>query len=159
MDIHKAFQYGAKKLAAAQGAYTDLHKGHGIEEHEWKILTQEEYWSADQARMMRATMSNVVEVSMTIAGMPAIPMPGQYVAAVIAEVVAPPNRMLACMKAPDTFDAADASGLLTTHEVKEMSKEQLMSLVLAYSGDLTGEPPAHRLPKQMATKIAEVNEK
>lgn len=159
MDIHKAFQIGAKMLAENDSVYSELHKAHGLEEYEWSILTQKERWSPEQARLMRNTLANVVEVSMTIAGMPAIPMPGQYVAAVIAEVVAPVNRFLACMKAPDTFNAADASGIMTTSEVKEMSKEQLMSLVLAYSGNLTGEPPAHRLPKAIETQIAEVNEK
>ena len=86
---------------------------------------------------------------MTIAGMPAIPMPGQYAAALIAEVVAPCNRFLACTKAPDTFDAVDASGILGTHEIKPMSTQQLMALTLAYSGGLQNEPQAHKLPKEM----------
>ena len=108
MDIHRACQQGAQILAAADSKYTTLHKGHGIEENHWDLLTQKEYWSPDQARQIRSILASIVEVAMTIAGMPSIPMPGQYVAAVIAEVVAPPNRMLACTKAPDTFDAIEA---------------------------------------------------
>ena len=158
MDIHKAFRHGAKIIASHERAYTTLHKAHGLEESQWELITQEEYWSPDQAKQVNSILAQVVEVSMTIAGLPAIPMPGQYVAAVIAEVVSPSNRMLACLKAPDQFDAVDASGILSTHEVKPMSYEQLMALVLAYSGGYPEEPPAHRLPKAVSTAVAAENQ-
>jgi hypothetical protein len=159
LDIHKAFQHGAQILAQNENKYTTLHKGHGIDEHHWDILTQAEYWSPDQARQMRSIIASVAEVSMTIAGMPALPLPGQYVAALIAEVVAPVNRLLACTKAPDTFDADAASGILGTHEVKDMSVQQLMSLVIAYSGGYGGEPSAHRFPKDVAETMKQANKK
>lgn len=159
MDIHKAFQHGARILAKEECRYTTLHKGHGIEEHHWLLITQHEYWSPDQARQIRAILASVLEVSLTIAGMPAIPLPGQYVASVISEVVAPPNRMLACIKAPDTFDAVAASGIMGTHEVKPMSSQQLMGLVLVYSGGFTGEPPGQRLPPEVKEVIKKANEK
>lgn len=159
MDIHKAFQVGAQKLAANQCNYTTLHKSHGIEEHHWKLLTQSEYWSPDETRQMRSILASVVEVSMTIAGMPAIPLPGQYVAALIAEIVAPCNRFLACTKVPDTFDAEAASGLMRTHEVKEMTREQMMGLVLAYSGGVTKEPAAQKLPPDVKEAMKKENAK
>lgn len=159
MDIHRAFRVGAQKLAVNQCQYTTLHKEHGIEEYQWKLLTQNEYWSPDVARQMRSIIASICEVSMTIAGMPAIPLPGHYVAALIAEVVAPVNRLLACTKAPDTFDAQIASGLQETHQVKDMSVQQLMALVIAYSGGVGAEPPAHRLPKEIATQMKKENEK
>jgi hypothetical protein len=159
LDIHKAFRIGAMRLAHAQREYTALHKSHGIDPYEWEILTQDEYWSVDQAQKMRTILANIVEVSMTIAGMPAIPLPGHYVAAVIAVIVSPVNQMLACTKAPDTFDAAMASGLEGTYEVKPMSVQQLCALVIAYSGDYHMEPQAHRIPKSVETKITESVEK
>ncbi len=91
--------------------------------------------------------------------MPAIPLPGQYIAAVIAEVVAPPNRMLACTEAPDTFDAAVASGIMGTMEVKPMTSNQLMGLVLLYAGGFSGEPAAHRLPKEVKQNVDKENKK
>lgn len=94
---------------------------------------------------------------MTIAGMPPIPLPGQYVAAVIAEVVSPQNRMIACTKAPETFDASDASGLLGTSEVTDMSTQQMMALVLAYSGSYLPEPPAEKLPGEVTEEVEEIN--
>ena len=157
MDLHVAFKVGARKLAEADRQYTELHKAHGIEETHGKLLTQEEYWTPDQARAIRSILASVVEVSMTIAGMPPIPMPGQYVAAVIAVIVAPCNRMVACVKAPDTFDASDASGLLGTSEVKDMPPQQLMALVLAYSGDYAAEPKAHLLPPEIVESVSREN--
>ena len=157
MDIHDAFRKGAQILAKDGRKYTALHKGHGIEEQHWDLLTQDEYWSPDQTRQMRSILANVLEVSMTISGMPAVPLPGQYVAAVIAEIVAPCNRLLACTKAPETFDADAASGLLGTHEVKDMPFQQLMSLVLAYSGGYPGEPAAHRIPKMVSENMKKEN--
>jgi hypothetical protein len=149
VDIHRAFQVGAQRIAAHQCRYTNLHKSHGIIEANWDLLTQDEYWSPEEVRQMPNILSQVVEVAMTISGMPAVALPGQYVAAVIAEVVAPVNRFLACMKAPDTFDAVAAAGVTQTHEVKPMSREQLQSLVLLYSGDFVGEPPPHRLDEEV----------
>ena len=157
LDIHRAFQIGGEILAKEKCKYTELHKGHGIDQYHWEILTQPEYWSPDQSRQIRSILANVLEVSMTISGMPAVALPGQYCAAVIANVVAPCNRLIACLKAPETFDAESASGLVGTHEIKEMPWQQLMALVMAYSGGLTGEPQEHRLPKEVDEQVKLAN--
>lgn len=157
MDIHQSFRIGAQKLARGDRKYTDLHKAHGIEESHWLLLTQDEYWTPDEARAVRSILASVIEISMTIAGMPPVPMPGQYAAALIAEIVSPCNRMLACIKAPDTFDAVDSSGLLGTSEIRDMTPQQLMGLVIAYSGGIAREPAQHRLPASVGDKIAEAN--
>lgn len=157
MNIHDAFKIGAKQLAFNQRQYSELHKSHGIEPAQWDLLTQDEYWTPDQARQIRSILANVLEVSMTIAGMPAVPLPGQYAAALIAEVVAPANRLLACMKCPDTFDAFNASGVNQTFEVKDMPKEQMMSLVLAYSGEYPGEPQRGRIPREVGELMQQEN--
>ncbi len=159
MDIHEAFRQGAKTIAKNEAEYTSLHKGHGIEQSHWALLTQEEYWSPDQVRQIRSILASILEVSLTIAGMPAIPLPGQYVAAVIAEVVSPCNRLLACTKAPETFDAAAASGIMETHEVKPMPFQQMMALVIAYSGGFAKEPRAHKLPKEVKETVKKANQK
>lgn len=158
-DIHTAFRRGAELLARDHCKYTALHKGHGIDPFHWEILTQKEYWSPDQAREMRSVIANVLEVSMTIAGMPAIPLPGQYAAALISTVVAPSNRMLACTKVPETFDAFAATGLFQDHEVKPMPVQQMMSLVVLYSGDYAGEPAPHRLPREVERQVKEHSKK
>ena len=145
-------------MALAGKEYSTLHKAHGIDQHHWEVLTQEEYWTADEARAVRSILANVVEVALTIAGMPSTPLPGQYVAATIAIIVHPTNYMLAAMKAPDTFDAFDAAGLVENTEIKPMSKEQMMALVIAYAGDYPDEPSA-RLDPEIATLVEAENTK
>ena len=159
MNIHEGFRHGAQILAKANCEYTALHKGHGIDPHHWEILTQDEYWSPDQARQIRAILANALEVCMTISGMPAIPMPGQYVAALIAEVVAPCNRMVACMKAPDTFDAEAASGILGPVEIKPMEYQQLLGLVTIYSSGHFGEPMSSKLPEEVKENMKQASKK
>jgi hypothetical protein len=158
MDLHLAFKIAARKIAQQDRAYTELHKAHGIEETHWELLTQAEYWTPDQARAIRSILANVSEVSMTIAGMPAIPLPGQYVAALIAEVVAPCNWMLASIKAPDTFDAFDATGIMDDVEVEPMKHEQMMALVLAYGGGYTQEPTRLKLKPEIVEEVKKANQ-
>ena len=158
MDLHSAFKIGARRIAKDEKRYTDLHKAHGIEQAHWELLTQREYWTPDQSRAIRSVLANVIEVSMTISGMPAIPLPGQYVAALIAEVVAPCNYMVAAVKAPDTYDAMDASGLLGTSEVKTMEWQQLAALVLAYAGGYGDEPADYMLPTEVTEQVKKANE-
>jgi len=147
-DIHVAFRGGAAQLARGS-AYGELHRSYGLIADDWRLLTQDEHWNPDEARRIRSILASVIEVSLTISGMPAVPLPGQYAAAVIAIVVAPANRIVACMKVPDTFDAVSASGLHQEFEIRRMKPEQMIALVLAYSGGLGGEPPMERLPVEI----------
>lgn len=156
MDLHKSFRQGAERLASSQ--YGSLHKEFGISEVDWKLVTQEEHWTMEQMRASRAVIASVVEVALTVCGMPPVPLPAQYVAAVIAIVVAPANRMVAAMKAPDTFDAFAASGLQETVEVKPATREQMMALVVAYSGGFGGEPMP-RLNSEVVELTRKANEK
>lgn len=149
-DLHLSFRIGAETLVRGGIAYTDLHRSHGISQTDWELLTQAAPWTPEEARSVRSILASIIEVCMTISGLPPVPLPGQYAAAVIAIVVGPANRFLAAQKVPDTFDAAAASGLEGAMEIKPMKAEQMFSLVLAYSGGFGGEP----LPRV----VAEVNE-
>lgn len=157
-EIHKAFMLGAERLARENCKYTTLHKEHGLEQSDWQLLTQYEAWSPDQARSIRSILASALEVSMTIAGMPAVPLPGQYVAGLIAKLVSPQNRMIACMKAPDTFDADAASGVMGTHEIKDMPWQQLMALTLLYSANFE-EEPQQKLPREVGKVMKKENAK
>jgi hypothetical protein len=148
-ELHRAFRQGAEILAGTNYEYTSLHRGSGITPQDWELFTQAEFWTTEQSTKIRGILGQCVEACMTISGMPATPLPGQYVAAVIAILVSPPNRMVACTKAPETFDAYNASGLEVPFEIVEMKREQLMALVMAYSGGYAGEPVAGRLPKEV----------
>jgi len=149
-DLHGSFRLGAETLARAGTKYTELHRSHGITQTDWELLSQEDPWTPQEARQVRTILASVIEVCLTISGLPPVPLPGQYAAAVIAVVVAPANRFLAAQKVPDTFDAAEASGLQGTMAIRPMKAEQMFSLVLAYSGGFGGEP--------MPRLVSEVNE-
>jgi hypothetical protein len=157
-DLHLSFRLGAEKLATSSMKYASIHREHGMMEADWTLLVQEEPWTPEEARKIRAILASCIEVCMTIAGLPAVPLPGQYAAACIAVVVAPANRFLAVQKVPDTFDAAQASGLEGAVEIKPMRSEQLFSLVMAYSGGFGGEPMP-RLPAEVNQMRQKGNEK
>lgn len=139
-DLHKSFRLGAESLVLGSVKYTELHRQHGIAQADWELLTQETPWTPEQARQIRSVLAGIIEVCMTIAGLPPVPLPGQYAAAVIAIVVAPANRFLAAQKVPDTFDAVAASGLEGKVDINPMKAEQMFGLVMAYSGGFGGEP-------------------
>jgi hypothetical protein len=139
-DLHKSFMLGAGQLVQGTTKYRELHRAHGIMEKDWDLLTKEEPWTPEEVRQIRSVLASIIEVCMTIAGLPAVPLPGQYAAAVIAVIVAPANRFLAAQKVPATFDAVAASGLEGMVEVKECRPETMFALVMAYSGGFGGEP-------------------
>lgn len=157
-EIHTAFKRGAVILAEGQ-SYGSIHREMGLLEPDWQLLVQDEHWTPAESRRIRSILANVVEVALTIAGMPAVPLPGQYVAAVIAICVAPANRMVACQRVPETFDAVAASGLHADFEIRAMRSEQMMALVIAYSGGLGGEPPVDRLSTEVVEFMKKENAK
>jgi hypothetical protein len=138
LNLHKAFRMGAERLNTA--TYGKLQHEYGLAKADWDLLRQDDYWTPEQARAVRSILAEVVEICLTVAGMPPTALPGQYVAATIAILVAPQNRIVAAMKAPDTFDALAASGLNQESEIIPMEREQMISLVMAYSGGFGGEP-------------------
>lgn len=150
MNIHSAFKAGASMLARDSMRYGEIHREHGISQPEWDLLTQEEFWTPEQYRGVRSILANVCEVSMTVAGLPAAPLPGQYVAALIAIVVSPANRIMAAHKAPETFDAVGAAGITESYVIRPMPREQMISLVMAYSGGYGGEPALNKLPQEVS---------
>lgn len=107
---------------------------------DWDLLRKETPWTPDEARGVRSILAAAIEGALSIAGLPAAPLPGQYAAAVIAILVAPCNRIVAAMKTPDTFDALGASGLVQEVKIRPMEREQMIALVMAYSGGFGGEP-------------------
>lgn len=159
MDLHSAFRRGAETLVRGNHAYQAIHREHGISKVDWELLTQNEHWTPDQARSIRSILANCIEVCMTICGMPPVPLPAQYAAAVIAIVVSPANRMVAAMKCPDTFDALQASGLQGTVQIEKAPPEQMIALVTAYSGGFGGEGAMQRLDSEIVEIVKKEGKK
>jgi hypothetical protein len=157
-DLHGSFRAGAAALVQGSLKYAEMHRSHGITQTDWDLLTQPEPWTPEQIRQVRSILASVIEVCMTIAGLPPVPLPGQYAAAVIAIVVSPGNRFLAAQRVPDTFDAVAASGLQGMSEIIPTTKEQMFGLVMAYSGGYGGEP-LPRLNEEVNEARKKANEK
>lgn len=138
MNLFNAFAAGARQLAAPQ--YSEIHAKYGISQGDWDLLTLPRPWTADERRQVRSILAECLSISMHIAGLPAMAMPGQFAAALIVHVVHPCNRLVAATRAPDTYDGELATGLRGPVEVSPMRIEQMLALVIAYSGEITGEP-------------------
>lgn len=159
MTLHKTFRLGAEALARGNFRYGALHREYGFSQTDWDLLTKQDHWTAEEARQARGIIAAAIEVCLSLGGLPAVPLPGQYAAAVIAILVSPANRMIAAMKAPDTFDAVAASGLQETVQIRPTPKEQMIALVMAYSGGLGGEPIGQVLPIETSEYVKKENKK
>ncbi|WP_299747820.1 hypothetical protein [uncultured Tateyamaria sp.] len=147
MNTFDAFRIGAMALVTETMAYTDTHRKYGLSAEDWKLITQLEPWNVQQRQRARSILAECVQISLTIAGLPAQSLPAQYVAAMIAHLVSPSNLLVASTRAPEAFDAMAASGMVQSQEIKPVSIEQMQALVIAYAGGINGQPPAHILAK------------
>lgn len=157
-NMFDIFRSGALTIATEMNEYTGAYEQYGLSRSEWQTLTKREVWTRQEAKSVRSLIAELIQISLTISGLPAQQLPGQYVAAVIATAVAPVNWLAAAARAPQCFDAVNASGLSEEHEVREMPMEQMQSLVIAYGGHATLEPIGHHLPNDVQDSSTKVSE-
>lgn len=143
-DVAKMMAVGAYELARFGAAHTPKHAAAGFSAAEWELLTSREPWGPTEGKNVRSILAEAVNVSLTMAGLPAVPMPAEYVAAVIYVLVAPVNRMVAASRAPEAYDAVKASGLAAPVEIEAVRQETMMSLVQAYSSGYLTDPGTGR---------------
>ena len=143
LSVMKMMQVGALTLVRFGREHTDAHAAAGFSRQEWDLLTCDDMWTAEQQRQVRSILAEAVNVSLTLANLPSDRLPGQYVAAIIAQLVSPCNRLVAARKAPETYDAVAASGLVGPVEVIETTPEQMVALVMAYSSGEVADLPGH----------------
>jgi len=139
-NMFEIFRRGASALADATLSYHDLHKTYGINPEDWKLLTTFMLWTPTEQKKIRSILTEVINISLTIAGLPAQPLPAQYVAALVSKLVSTSNRLVASTLTPETFDAVAASNLDGNQKFVNVTREQMMSLVIAYSSDRYIEP-------------------
>ena len=155
MDLLRMFEAGALTLVSDQMEYTKRHAEAGFSKPEWDLLTQKEYWNAEQARGVSAILAEAASISLRLAGIPAVPLPGQYVAALICKLVAPANRLTAAIRAPRTFEAENAAGVTGPVAVKETTPEQMMSLVLYFSSTQAADIPEQGVDPRVVEAVLE----
>lgn len=148
MNMFNVYRTGALALVTETMAYTAIHRQYGLSQADWELVTQKEPWNVEQRQKARSIIAECVMISLTISGLPAQQLPAQYVAAVIAHIVAPSNMLVASTRAPEAFDAQAASGMQQEHEVKPVPVEQMQALVMAYAGGAADEPLGMAVPKE-----------
>lgn len=142
MNMFDCFRRGAMGLATQAMQYSSVHAQYGLSQDDWELLTSPVPWNVEERRRVRSVLAEAVQISLTIAGLPAQSLPAQYVAAVISIVVAPTNRLVAATRAPESFDAMGAANVEQPFKVTPVSIEQMQSLVMLYSGGWSSEPTA-----------------
>ena len=144
------FDRGAQTILSYGEKYGPRHFTASFTESNWYLLRQDDIWNADQAAEARLAIIEALNASLTVAGIPAGPMPGHYVAAVIVRLVKPCNWLTACHRVPETYNAVQASGVAVSCEIRPMDVKQLMSLVLVYGARgraVHGPPGKMELPE------------
>lgn len=127
------FLMGANQLATAGAEYGPEQQSAGFTLDEWNLLTSATCWTKAEQMKIGSIISSAVSITLRTAGLPPVPLPGAYVAAVICKLVAPCNRLVAAASAPESFDVMSAVGL-TGESVKVItSKEQMYALVVYFS--------------------------
>lgn len=131
--FQQLFLLGANQLVAAGTAYGPDQQAAGFTQEEWETLTQEECWTKAQQMKIASIIGGAVSITLRVAGLPAVPLPGAFVAATICKLCAPCNRLVAASSAPESFDALSASGI--TGEPVEIitTKSQMYALVVYFS--------------------------
>ena len=142
MNSFEIFRSGAMALAAANGdfAYTDTHAQYGVTKAAWAILRSPKPWTAPERSQMKVAIPEILNIAFTISGMPAKAIPAEYIAAVLAVVVAPSNILIAAQICPLGYDTAMASGLQGISKVEDVTRERMTALCLAYLGDYRAAP-------------------
>ena len=158
-DCFDLFRMSALTLGDHTHPFGPRQREVGLIAEDWALLTQEELWTPDQARRVPNVLANVVSATLAVAGIPAVALPGCYVAACIVCLVAPPSRLVAAMRAPETFDAQAASGLSGPVEIIATGYEQMQALVIAYSREIEALPIGSDLSPEVVALVQKQKDK
>lgn len=149
-----AFSIGARAMARDVGGAI---QEHGFQDFEWQVLTADYCWRPDQQVMIPGLIARLADSTMVLANLPRTRLPGQYVAALIVEVVKPCNIVVACWSAPDTFDASAASGEFAEFHIAAMPPEQILSLAMRMlGGDRRAMQPEIEIDSQAMDQMKEI---
>lgn len=127
------FLLGANELAVAGAEYGPTQQAAGFTQDEWLLLTAPDCWTKSEQMKIASILANAVSITLRTAGLPPVPLPGAYVAAVICKLVAPCNRLIAAASAPESFDLMSAAGISAESVKIITTKEQMYGLVVYFS--------------------------
>lgn len=154
-SFHQLFMLGANKLVAAGIEFGPIQQEAGFTKTDWDLLTSVTCWTQSQRQQIPGLIANAVSITLNIAGLPATPLPGAFVAATICKIVAPCNRLVAAAGAPESFDALSASGLHSESVKVITTKEQMYSLVTYMTSEQFGALSSFRLNQEIEDAVIE----
>lgn len=131
--FQQLFLIGANQLAVSGQVYGVEQQAAGFSQEEWDTLTSPDCWTKTEQMKIGNIVANAISITLRTAGLPPVPLPGAYVAAVICKLVAPCNRLLAAASAPESFDAMSALGLTGESLNVITTKQQMYALVMYFS--------------------------
>lgn len=131
--FHQLFLLGANELATMETDYGPEQQAAGFTENEWDLLTAKECWTKSEQMKLPGILANMVSITLRTAGLPAVPLPGAFIAACICKLIAPCNRLVAAASAPESFDVLSAAGIAQESVKIITTKEQMYALVVYFS--------------------------
>lgn len=152
--FHSLFLLGANTLASVvKTPYGPVQQEAGFTSDEWDLLTSVECWSKPEQMKMPSILSSAVSITLRTAGLPPVPLPGAFVAAVICKLVAPCNRLVAAASAPESFDVLSAVGLRSESVKVITSREQMYALVTYFSSAEFGALESFAIDDAIAAQV------
>lgn len=127
------FLIGCDEMACTPREYSPVHQAAGFTQEEWNLLVSADAWTSAERAKVPSLLNSAVSICLRVAGLPPAPLPGAYVAAVIAKLVSPCNRLVAAFNAPESFDLMAAAGITSTSVVQPTKREQMIALVGVFS--------------------------
>lgn len=154
-SYQQLFLLGANALAVAPIDYGPEQQAAGFTKEEWDLLTSTTCWSKPEQMKIPSIISSAISITLRTAGLPPVPLPGAYVAAVICKLVAPCNRLIAAASSPESFDIMSAVGV-TGESLKVMTtKEQMYALVVYFSSAQFGALESFALDSILEAQVIE----
>lgn len=154
-SYQQLFLLGANELASFPAEYGAYQQAAGFTKVEWDLLTSKMCWTKAEQMKIDKMIASAVSITLRVAGLPPVPMPGAYVAAVICKLCAPCNRLVAAASAPESFDVMSASGIAEASVINITTKQQMYALVVYFSSAVFGALEGFRLDEMVEESVIE----
>jgi len=110
----------------------------GITQEQFEQLAQEDIWIAQQVPMVMKTFENLMFATLNVMAYPAIVLPTEYIAPHVSTIIAPANRLMACIWLSKQRQAGAAALQMANRgtspsEYEQTSPENLFALVCLLS--------------------------
>lgn len=132
----------------------------GITPQQFEIVAQPHLWDRDQLLVVMRTLTQMIYGSLTIMALPKLTVPSEFIAAHITALVAPENRIIACVWLSQERQTGHgalemAARGSTSQNMDPTSADNLFALVCLLSDRDDANDARKRYMKKIGIKIAE----